>query len=41
MGLIHEGRGETAAAAEDFKRAAQLLLARVPPGDEPEQEGER
>ncbi len=41
MGLIHEGRGEAAAAAEDFKLAAQLLLARVTPGDETEQEDER
>lgn len=28
MGLLHEGRGETAAAAADYRKAAELLLAR-------------
>jgi Tfp pilus assembly protein PilF len=31
MGLIHQKRGEAAAAAESYKTAAQLLLNRIGP----------
>jgi hypothetical protein len=31
MGVIHQKRGEAAAAADSFKTAAQLLLTRIGP----------